>query len=128
MNKDREKRIERFVATTPTITGVASILLGLPLIVRPAIGAAVGLGANQHLARVGGLIDCTVGCGLLSGPANGRWMAARLLANVPYIALCARTIATDPQRRGRAIGLLGTQSALSVVDGFVAWRLTRARG
>jgi hypothetical protein len=127
VNKDREKRIERFVATTPTITGAASILLGLPLIVRPAIGASVGLGADQRLARVGGIVDCTVGCGLLSGRANGRWMTARLLANVPFVALCARTIATDPQRRGRAIGLLGMLSALSVVDGFVAWRLTRAR-
>ena len=98
------------------------------MIVRPAIGAAVGLGANQRLARVGGLIACTVGCGLLSRRANGRWMTARLLANVPFIALCARTIATDPQRRGRAIGLLGTFSALSIVDGFVAWRLTGTRG
>ena len=46
--------------------------------------------------------------------------SARLLGNGPFVAPCLRTVATDPQRRGRAIGLLGTLAALSVVDGFVA--------
>lgn len=113
----------RFAASSPRVAGWASLALGALLIARPVAGRAVGMGEDRRVLAAVAATDLALAAGLLQGGDPARWMAARALANVAIGGLCARTIASDPARRGPAAAMLALLLGLTIMDGAVARQL-----